>query len=277
MKKIAIKKSMILAVIMVSLMACNSDDNKQQLDNRNWQLSWSDEFDGTAGQLPDATKWAFDIGTGSNGWGNQELQHYTNRPQNVSLDGNGNLVITALRESYQGSPFTSARIKTQNLFVQAYGRFEARLKTPYGQGLWPAFWMLGANNETVTWPQCGEIDIMELRGQKPSIVNGSVHGPGYSGGNAITGSYALRNDRFDVGYHIFAIEWNADTIDYFVDGFLYQRIEKRDLPGEWVYDHPFFMILNVAVGGNYLGNPTAQTPFPQSMTIDYVRVYQEVN
>jgi len=190
------------------------------------------------------------------------LQNYTNRTQNAATDGNGNLVITALRESYQGSQFTSARIKTQNLFTQTYGRFEARLKTPYGQGLWPAFWMLGANNETVTWPQCGEIDIMELRGQKPSIVNGSLHGPGFSGGNAITDSFALRYDRFDVDYHIFAVEWTADTIDYFVDGYLYQRINKSDVPGEWVYDHPFYMILNVAVGGNYLGNPTNTNAFP---------------
>ncbi|WP_309642097.1 glycoside hydrolase family 16 protein [Flavobacterium sp.] len=277
MKKIVMKNSMFLALMLVTIIGCNSDDKTQQLDNRNWQLSWSDEFDGSIGQLPDATKWGFDLGTGSNGWGNQELQNYTNRAENVSMDGNGNLVITAKKESLGGSQYTSARIKTQNLFSQTYGRFEARLKTPYGQGLWPAFWMLGANNETVTWPQCGEIDIMELRGQKPSIINGSLHGPGYSGGNAITSSYALRNDRFDVDYHIFAIEWNADTIDYFVDGFLYQRIERSDLPGEWVYDHPFYMILNVAVGGNYLGNPTTQTPFPQKMIIDYVRVYNEVN
>lgn len=277
MKKIAMKNSLFLALTMVSLIGCNSDDSKQELDNRNWQLTWSDEFEGISGELPDATKWAFDTGTGNNGWGNQELQNYTNRPQNIAMDGNGNLVITALKESYQGSQFTSARIKTQNLFSQTYGRFEARLKTPYGQGLWPAFWMLGSNVDTVTWPQCGEIDIMELRGQKPSIVNGSLHGPGYSGGGAIRGSYALRSDRFDVDFHVFAIEWNADTVDYFVDGYLYQRFEKSDLPGEWVYDHPFFMILNVAVGGNFLGNPTPQTPFPQKMTIDYVRVYKEVN
>lgn len=275
--KNTIKNSMIVSIMALSLTACNSDDSKQELDNRNWQLTWSDDFDGAAGQSPDASKWAFDTGTGNNGWGNLELQHYTNRTQNVATDGNGNLVITALRESYQGSQFTSARIKTQNVFTQKYGRFEARLKTPYGQGLWPAFWMLGANSETVNWPQCGEIDIMELRGQKPSIVNGSLHGPGYSGGNALTGSYALRYNRFDVDYHVFAIEWDADSIDYFVDGYLYQRIEKSDVPGEWVYDHPFYMILNVAVGGNYLGNPTAETPFPQTMTIDYVRVYKEVN
>jgi beta-glucanase (GH16 family) len=279
------KNITLIAILIISFASCNSDDNKQQIDSRNWQLTWSDEFDGTDGQSPDASKWAFDIG--NSGWGNQELQNYTNRPENVSMDGNGNLIITAKKENFGGSQYTSARIKTKDLFSQTYGRFEARLITPYGQGLWPAFWLLGSNVQTtdespddpntVTWPQCGEIDIMELRGQKPSILNGTIHGPGYSGGNSISGSYALQNDRFDVGYHIFAIEWDAEKVDYFVDGYLYKRIGKSDLPGEWVFDHDFFMILNVAVGGNYLGNPNDTTPFPQKMTIDYVRVYKEVN
>lgn len=250
-------------------------DTKQNIESRNWQLVWSDEFDGVSGQSPDATKWAYDIGTGSNGWGNQELQFYTNRVQNVSTDGEGNLVITALKENYNGSQYTSARIKTKGKFAQQYGRFEARLKTPYGQGLWPAFWMLGDNFETVGWPNCGEIDIMELRGQLPSTINGTIHGPGYSGGNAISGSYTLFNGRFDTGYHIFAAEWDAQKIDFFVDGFLYKRIAKSDVPGDWVFDQAFFMILNVAVGGNYVGLPNNNTTvFPQKMTIDYVRVYQ---
>lgn len=274
MKKSAIKNITLLSIMAISLLGCNPDD-KQTIEKRNWELAWSDEFDGAAGELPDPTKWTYDIG--NNGWGNQELQNYTSRPENVSKDGNGNLVITAIKENFGGSQYTSARIKTQNLFAQAYGRFEARLITPYGQGVWPAFWMLGSNNETVSWPQCGEIDIMELRGQQPSTVAGSLHGPGYSGGNAITGSYSLKNNRFDLDYHIFAVEWDARKIDFFVDGFLYNRINKSDLPGEWVYDHPFFMILNVAVGGNYVGFPAEQTPFPQKMTIDYIRVYTEVN
>lgn len=272
MKISAIGNITILTIMTILFNGCTSDD-KQSVDSKNWQLSWSDEFDGAAGTLPDASKWTFDIG--NNGWGNQELQYYTNRAENVSLDGNGNLVITAKRENYQGSQFTSARIKTKDLFSQTYGRFEARLITPYGQGIWPAFWMLGANSDTVTWPFCGEIDIMELRGQKPSIVNGSLHGPGYSGANAITDSYALKNNRFDTDYHIFAVEWDANKIDFFVDGFLYNRVAKNKIPGEWVYDHSFYMILNIAVGGNYLGNPNSGTPFPQKMTIDYVRVYTE--
>jgi beta-glucanase (GH16 family) len=266
----------IVIVLLISIVSCNSD-TEQNIEQRNWELTWSDEFDGVAGVLPDAKKWTYDIGNG--GWGNQELQYYTNRPENVSLDGAGNLVITAKSESYNGSQFTSARIKTQGLFTQEYGRFEARLKTPYGPGIWPAFWMLGANNQTVVWPQCGEIDIMELKGHQPSILHGTIHGPGYSGGSAITDTYALENNRFDKDFHIFAIEWDVDKIDFFVDGYLYQRITKDVVAakGDWVYDHPFYMILNIAVGGTFAGFPTSETPFPQKMTIDYVRVYKLVN
>lgn len=264
------------ALLLLTTTACEVADT-QTLEKRNWQLAWSDEFEGAAGQAPDATKWIYDIGTGNNGWGNQELQYYTNRPENVSLDGQGNLVITARRETFAGSAFSSARLKTQGLFEQAYGRFEARIRTPYGPGIWPAFWLLGANITTVNWPQCGEIDILELRGQEPNIINGSVHGPGYSGGSAITQSFGSTSSRFDADFHLFAIEWGKDYIEYFVDNTLYQRLTPDDLPGEWVYDHPFFIIMNLAVGGNYVGFPTSQTPFPQQMTIDYVRVYQEAN
>lgn len=264
----------LVLVLLFTIVSCTPETG-QKVDQHNWILTWSDEFDGAAGVLPDATKWTFDIGNG--GWGNQELQYYTNRPENVSLDGTGNLVITAKSESFGGASFTSARIKTQGLFTQTYGRFEARIKTPYGPGIWPAFWMLGANNETVAWPQCGEIDILELKGHQPTINHGSLHGPGYSGGSAITDTYALLNDRFDNGYHIFAVEWDADKIDFFVDGYLYQRVSKSTVAskGEWVYDHPFYLILNVAVGGNFAGFPTSETPFPQKMTIDYVRVYNK--
>jgi beta-glucanase (GH16 family) len=134
--------------------------------------------------------------------------------------------------------------------------------------------MLGSTITTESWPQCGEIDIMELRGQQPNIINGTLHGPGYSGGNPISQSYAMPNSRFDTEYHLFAVEWDEEKIDFFVDDYLYQRIERDDVSGEWVYDNPFFIILNVAVGGNYVGFPTEQTPFPQKMIIDYVRVYQ---
>lgn len=261
----------VLAIIIITS-SCSVDEN-QKIASKNWELVWSDEFDGVAGTSPDASKWTFDIGTGSNGWGNNELQFYTNRTENCYQDGNGNLVIKAMAENFNGSSYTSARIKTQGIFSQQYGRFEARLKTPYSQGLWPAFWMLGDNFSTVSWPQCGEIDIMELRGQEPSNINGTIHGPGFSGANAISGGFALSNSRFDTSFHVFAVEWSDSKIDFYVDDFMYKRIRKSEVPN-WVFDQSFFMILNVAVGGNYVGFPNNTSVFPQQMVIDYVRVYQ---
>lgn len=260
-------------VAFISLLS-SCDNSGQVLEDRNYQLVWSDDFDAAKGEGLDLTMWTHDIGTGQNGWGNNELQYYTDRPENVSHDGEGNLVITAKREAFEGRPFTSARIKTQGLFSQKYGRFEARLKTPYSPGLWPAFWLLGSNITEVSWPQCGEIDIMELRGQEPDLIHGSVHGPGYSGGNAVSKGFALQNARFDTKFHEFAVEWGEDFVDYFVDGFLYQRITPDDVSGEWVFNTDFFLILNVAVGGNYVGSPTDQSIFDQTMVIDYVRVYK---
>lgn len=274
--KIKLLPAAIYSLMLITLFSCEKE-KVQKLDQRNWQLVWSDDFNGAAGVLPDAAKWKFDIGVGPNndGWGNAELQYYTNRPSNASLDGKGNLAITAKKELYSGSGFTSARLKSSGLLEQSYGRFEARIKTPWGPGIWPAFWLLGADVNTKGWPQCGEIDIMELRGQKPNIINGTVHGPGYSGAASITKSYAFVNNRFDADYHLFAVEWGPDFVDFFVDEILYQRITPENVKGTWVFDHPFFIIMNVAVGGNYLGFPTDQTPFPQSMLIDYVKVYKE--
>lgn len=267
---VRIQKLLIVAGVLLCA-GCESND----LPDRDYQLVWSDEFDGITGDLPDPSIWTYDTGTGQNGWGNQELQYYTDRPENVSHDGLGNLVITAIQESYEGSTYTSARIKTQGLRAQTYGRFEARIKTPFSQGLWPAFWLLGSNIDQVGWPQCGEIDVMELRGQEPSVIAGSIHGPGYSGGDAVTDDFMLIDDRFDTDFHVFAVEWGEDFIDYYVDDRLYQQLTPEDLPedSEWVFDHDFFIILNVAVGGNYVGAPDGNSRFPQSMTIDYVRVY----
>ncbi len=235
-------------------------------------LVWSDEFDGLAGQLPDSTKWQFDIGTD---WGNAQLEYDTDHPENVSLDGDGNLAITAIEESFLGSDYTSGRINTWGFFGHEQGRFEARVKLPVGQGIWPAFWLLGDNFQSVGWPTCGEIDILEYRGQEPQIVHGSLHGPGYSGGSAVTGYYYLADEGFDEGFHIFAIEWDSDSITWFVDELAYQTISSSDLPSgsPWVFDHSFFIILNVAVGGHFVGPPDASTVFPQTMLVDYVRVY----
>jgi beta-glucanase (GH16 family) len=272
--KTYLKHTLLFLVYSVILLIVPSCDNSLEPEVPNYQIVWQDEFDGTQGQGPDSTKWVFDIGTGENGWGNQELQYYTNRSENISLDGTGNLIITARRESFGGRAFTSARIKTQGLFEQTYGRFEARIKMPWGPGIWPAFWLLGSNVETVGWPNCGEIDIMEYRGQQTNLIHGTVHGPGYSGGNSVTKSFGFEQARFDTDFHLFAVEWGTDYIRFYVDDVLYQQIKPGDLSGSWVFNHPFFIIMNVAVGGNYVGFPTNETPFPQSMVIDFVRVYK---
>ena len=233
--------------------------------------SWSDEFDGPPNTLPDATKWTYDLGN-NNGWGNRELETYTNSAQTVHVDGSGHLVIHVDRS---GSTYTSARIKTQGLFSIRYGRIEARIRLPFGSGIWPAFWMLGTNITTSGWPQCGEIDVMENIGREPSVTHGSVHGPGYSGGNSITGLYALPSPaKFSDDFHVFAIQWAPQTITFFVDGIAYKTVTPSSLPNgaPWVFDNPFFLIVNVAVGGNFPGPPDDTTQFPQEMVVDYVRV-----
>lgn len=236
------------------------------------ELTWQDEFDGPAGTSPDAAKWNYDIGTD---WGNNQLEYDTSRPENVSLDGQGHLTIVARREDYQGCAYTSARINTGGRFQQTRGRFEARLKLPSGQGLWPAFWLLGANLGSAGWPACGEIDIMEYRGQEPKIVHGSLHGPGYSGGSAVTHRFTIPRGAFDTDFHVFAVDWDEAGISWSVDGTTYATATPGDLPAgaTWVFGHPFFVILNVAVGGSFVGGPDASTVFPQTMTVDYVRVY----
>lgn len=237
------------------------------------RLAWQEDFDGPAGQSPDPGSWRFDIGTD---WGNAQLEYDTDRPQNVSLDGEGHLAITARRESYEGQEYTSGRITTRALFEQAYGRFSARIRLPVGRGIWPAFWLLGSDFETVGWPRCGEIDIMEYRGQEPNVVLGTVHGPGYSGGSSVGGIYRLQGEGFHEDFHIFSIEWSPDRITWLVDDVRFQTVTPENLPRgtEWVFDHPFFLILNVAVGGHFVGPPDASTVFPQTMLVDWVRVYK---
>jgi beta-glucanase (GH16 family) len=247
-----------------------------------WLLVWSDEFNQQDGSAPDPAKWTFDEGVGNNGWGNNELEYYTTRSKNVVII-DGNLVITALRESFTESSgmkrnFTSARLKTRELFSQQHGRFEARIKIPAGPGLWPAFWLLGSNIRSVGWPSCGEIDIMENK-EAPTI-HGTIHGPGYSGDNGISSTYTLvAGHRFSDDFHIFAVEWEPNAIRFFVDNDLYAIRTPADLPkgAQWVFDHPFFILLNLAVGGNWPGPPDSTTPFPAHMLVDYVRVYKRSN
>lgn len=238
-----------------------------------WKLVWEESFDGPAGQLPDPARWRFDVG---GDWGNAQLEYDTDRAENVSLDGAGNLAIVARRETLQGRAYTSGRINTRDYFEQARGRFEARIKLPIGRGIWPAFWLLGENFSEVGWPACGEIDIMEYRGQEPGVILGSLHGPGYSGGGSVTGRYTLPAGTFNDDFHLFAVEWDESSIIWLVDGVAYHVVTPRDLPasGRWVFDHPFFIILNLAVGGNFVGPPDANTVFPQTMLVDWVRVYR---
>jgi beta-glucanase (GH16 family) len=244
-----------------------------------WTLAWSDEFNGPDGSPVDASKWV--VETGGNGWGNQELEYYTTRPENAFQQG-GNLVIKALQEKYTGSDgitrdYTSARIKTLGKFSQKYGRFEARIKIPFGQGIWPAFWMMGDDIEKVGWPKCGEIDIMENIGKEPTLVHGTIHGPGYSGDKGPSTPFALPDQsRFADDFHIYAVEWEPKAIRFYVDDHLYATRTPRDIPksAKWVYQHPFFILLNVAIGGSWPGNPDATTQFPQTMLVDYVRVYK---
>lgn len=246
-------------------------------------VTWSDEFDGPAGTAPNQSNWKYDIGGG--GWGNNELQYYTSSTSNAALDGNGHLVITARRENpggfgcwYGSCQYTSARLFTADRFTQAYGRFEARIKLPRGQGIWPAFWMLGNDIGSVGWPTSGEIDIMENVGFEPSTVHGTLHGPGYSGGG-VGAAYTLPGgQQFANDFHTFTVDWAPDSVTWYVDGQQYSRKTPADLGGNrWVFNHPFFMIINVAVGGFWPGNPDGSTVFPQQMVIDYMRVNAYAN
>lgn len=239
------------------------------------KLVWQDEFDGAAGQPPDGATWGFDLGTGAGGWGNGEQQYY--RAENAALDGAGHLAITARKEDFGGSRYTSARLLTKGKRELERGRVEARMKLPAGQGIWPAFWMLGGNIDAMPWPGCGEIDIMELRGQQPGVVLGSLHGPGYSGAASVTDSFTLPGGAgFDADFHVFAVEWDDAYISWEVDGATYAVATPDRLPAgaPWVFDHPFFVVLNLAVGGNFVGLPDDTTVFPQTMLVDYVRVYE---
>jgi len=247
----------------------------------NWILRWSDEFSSADGSAPDPTKWTYDLG--GKGWGNQELETYTARLANAKIQG-GNLVIVAQQEEFTGTDgitrdYTSARLKTQNLFTQAYGRFEARIKIPQGQGIWPAFWMLGNDITQDGWPKCGEIDIMENVGHERRVNHGSLHGPSSVAPTAdltaVTSLPSGQNLADD--YHLYAVEWEPGTVRFYVDSSNYASFTQSQWPagGQWVFDHPFFIILNVAVGGVWPGNPDATTHFPQQMLVDYVRVYSK--
>lgn len=241
---------------------------------------WQDEFNQPAGSGPDPAKWVPDLG--ANGWGNQELQTYTDSRENSfvvadpeATDGRA-LVLRAVRTPSGG--YTSARLKTLGRFSTGYGRIEARLKLPRGQGIWPAFWMLGDGMDRVPWPACGEIDIVELIGHQPGTLYGTLHGPGYSGQHGLTKSTVLPGGAtFSDAYHVFAVDWRPGRIDWLLDGKIYHTRTPADLPAgkQWVFDNiSCYLLLNLAVGGAWPGYPDATTQFPQEYRIDYVRVYR---
>jgi len=273
--KIYLPKYLLLFGLICMVWSC--EDNNEIID-RKWELVWQDEFNTIpADSLPNPANWTYDLGGG--GWGNAEWQTYTNNKKNVKLDLDDTVSCLKIIARYDGAAYTSARIKTRGLFEQGYGRFEASIKMPYGPGMWPAFWLLGANIDEAPWPACGEIDIMEYKGQEPDRVHGTIHGPGLYSGKAITKTFGIENVRFDAGYHLYAVEWTEGVIDFYVDNTLYQRITKSDVEskgGTWVYDHPFYLILNLAVCGNFVGNSVVGTIFPQTLYVDYVRVFKEI-
>jgi beta-glucanase (GH16 family) len=247
---------------------------------------WVDEFDGPAGGRIDSTKWHYDLGdgcqSGNCGWGNQEKEWYTSASENVSLNGQGQLQIVArpaaagLTCYYGACRYTSAKITTRGTLDVAPGRVEARIKLPVGQGLWPAFWLLGSNIGAVGWPQCGELDIMENHGSDLTSTSSAVHGPGYSGNTPFVHSYQLSAASFAEDFHVFAVEWDSTSVKFFVDGKQHYVIQRAEVErrGNWVFGGPFFIILNLAVGGTFDGDPRSDAILPATMLVDYVRVYR---
>jgi len=278
-----------LAVLLLAASARAADAKKPAAGG--WSLAWSDEFDGPAGAFPDPKKWTYDLGDG--GFGNQELEDYCApgsakapcdpKVPNAAMDGRGRLVIAAARSA--DGKWTSARLKTAGLAQFRYGRVEARMRLPYGPGLWPAFWMLGVDVSSAGWPACGEIDVMEnVPGDVPGglgvdTIKGTLHGPGYSGVHGVGKVVKLPGGaRVDDEFHVYGALWSPGKVAFYIDDWTrpYFVATKKDLPkgASWAYDHPFFLILNLAVGGSWPKNPTDATPNPAKMLVDYVRVYR---
>jgi beta-glucanase (GH16 family) len=246
-----------------------------------WSLIWSDEFDGAAGSPADPATWQPEVG--GHGWGNEELQYYSDSSENAALDGAGNLAIVVRRvdrerrEHFDGREYSSARLVTKDRAALAHGLVQARIRLPRGRGIWPAFWMLGQNIDEVGWPLCGEIDVMENFGKDPTVVHGTVHGPGYSGAAGITASFRAGPSLAD-DFHVYAVHREPDRIRWYLDGRLYATVTPDDLNGNpWVFDHEFYFLLNVAVGGTFSVDPDPSAAFPQAMLVDYIRVHKRSN
>jgi beta-glucanase (GH16 family) len=262
-----------LGSLLLGLVGCQSADTRQ--------LVWSDEFSGAAGTPPNSANWSYE--TGGAGWGNQELECYTDAPGNVSLDGSGHLTITAIKQpghvcvDGRSNDYTSARILTHNKFATTYGSLELRAKLPTTSGTWPAFWALGENIDKVGWPQAGETDVVEAIGSRPGWIAGTLHGPKPDGSPfQISVSKETGLDLAST-FHIYGARWTADRVVFSLDGRAYGAVTRAQVEragGQWVWDKPFYLLLNLAVGGTFPGPPAADAPWPQTFTIDWVRVYR---
>lgn len=251
-----------------------------------WTQVWSDEFTGPSGARVDTTKWRYDTADGcagnNCGWGNNEKEYYSSAPENIALNGQGQLLIVAriapsgLTCYYGPCRYTSAKITTRGKMHVAPGRVAARIKLAAGQGLWPAFWLLGQNIGAVGWPTSGELDVMENRGSAPTITSSAVHGPGYSGNTPFAHAHTLAGGTVADDFHTFAMEWDSLHIRFFVDDSVHYVVSKSDVQnyGKWVFDQPFYLLLNLAIGGHFDGNPQSDSIFPATMLVDYVRVYR---
>lgn len=262
---------LIVFLLMPVMLFAGTEPHKKNKKKKKWKLTWSEEFNYTG--LPDSTKWAYD--TGGHGWGNNELQYYTvASPKNVEVS-NGTLKINALKEEMQGNRFTSARLVTRGKADFTYGKIEIRAKLPPGRGLWPAIWMLGNNINTVDWPECGEIDIMEHVGFEKDSVFGTVHTKSY---NHVIGTQktkkAFIKDPYS-SFHVYSIEWTPEKMDFLLDGKLFNHFaNEHKTVSEWPFDFPFYLVLNIAIGGNLGGmKGLDENVFPATMEVDYVRVY----
>ena len=268
-----------VGVLLLSMLAAIAPRNASAVGERG-DLTWAQEFNASAGTAPDSTAWTQE--TGGWGWGNAELQNYTTK--NAVTDGKGNLVITARKEASPGEScwygpceYTSARLISSGKFSQQYGRFEARIKVPSGVGTLPAFWMLGSDIFTTNpWPASGEIDIMEVVGHTPGTLHGSLHSPDYNAANSLTGTTRLPGGGvFSDSFHVYAVEWTPTGVTWLLDDVPYLTITREQAGARaWPFDKPFFLILNLAIGGVWPGSPTTATRFPMEMLVDYVRVYE---
>ena len=276
------------ALALFVLFACTSNTLPPSVSPpaTTWIQVWSDEFDGPAGAPVDSTRWSYETTDGCNGgncgWGNNEKEYYTSASENVALNGQGQLAIVARRAPagitcyYGACKYTSGKITTRDKMFAAPGRVEARIKLPAGQGLWPAFWMLGHNFPGTPWPLCGELDIMENKGSDPTSTSSAVHGPGYSGNTPFAHTHPLAQGTVADDYHTYAVEWDSLHVRFFVDDTAHYGITRDAVTqyGQSILDQPFYVILNLAVGGNFDGDPKSDAIFPATMLVDYVRVFR---